>query len=98
MRIRRPARLNGIELALVTVLGVVDRTDKFHFTMSAYKTWAAKQRGNPLLLAIAAFGIIGGCYLGYNQIVRPFLKRRKLAEAEAYGNYIYEHEMKRKSQ
>jgi len=63
--------------------------------MSTYKAWAAKQRGNPIMLLIGVIGIVGGCYIGYAKIWAPFRRRQKLARAEIYGNYIYEQEKRK---
>lgn len=60
--------------------------------MSAYKTWAAKQRGNPLLLIVAAAGFTGGFYFLYKRTYSPWKTRRRLAESEDFAELLYKKE------
>lgn len=48
-----------------------------------------KFKGHPVLLLIAATAATTGLYLSYNKLYRPWMKRRKLAEAEMYANKLY---------
>lgn len=54
----------------------------------SHQVWKKKQRGRPLLLVVALLGFgvsLGG---GYNFLFRPWVRRRRLEEAEEFANVL----------
>lgn len=62
--------------------------------MSAYKAWRLKQRGNPVLLIVAAVGFTASLFFSYKQFYSPWVARRRLTQSESFATALYEKENK----
>lgn len=64
----------------------------------SYKKWVARQKGNPLLLGVAALGFITGSLLVYRGVINPWFKKRRLEENERYAQIIIQKDKGRQQQ
>lgn len=53
-----------------------------------YETWKARHAGRPVLLAVAGIGFFITFSVSYLHLFKPWMKRRKIAQAEEYANIL----------
>lgn len=54
----------------------------------SYNAWKARQAGRPALLGIAGVGFLITFYGSYFYLYKPWVKRRKIAQAEEYAIFL----------